>query len=317
MRTVFIGSVPESGIGQVSKTLCNLVDGDYIIFGQQIDRVYDVCFCFIIPTPRTIELAKQYSTWCKKMVYMTVCETETVHPLYERLFELSDTFYVPSQFAADILKRQFPTGTFKVLKHYANPQKKLIKCDELNVIPSNAYVFYHIGNVIDFRKNIPGLINTFIKLNLPNTYLVLKATCIRPVNWSFPNGIIIEGLMPESKIEYIHNRCDCYVSCSYSEGVGMGAVEAAIRGKPVIIQEYGGTKEYVDTPYIIPSKGLRKVGAEDFLFQKDMLWGDPDMDVLAKHMLDVYTKQMRRQEHPKTHRIMKSIPRELNLALYQ
>ena len=36
------------------------------------------------------------------------------------------------------------------------------------------------------------------------------------------------------------SKSDCYVSFSSSEGVGMGAVEAAIRNKPVIITDYGG-----------------------------------------------------------------------------
>ena len=46
-------------------------------------------------------------------------------------------------------------------------------------------------------------------------------------------------------MDKIHKSSDCYVSFSSSEGVGMGAVEAALRGKPVIITDYGGAPEYV------------------------------------------------------------------------
>jgi len=49
----------------------------------------------------------------------------------------------------------------------------------------------------------------------------------------------------------------------------MGAVEAAMRDKPVIISDYGGLKEYVRTPYVIRT-GRRKVGMVDFLYTPDM-----------------------------------------------
>ena len=52
-------------------------------------------------------------------------------------------------------------------------------------------------------------------------------------------------------MEDIHSKSDCYVSFSSSEGVGMGAVEAAVRNKPVIITDYGGATEYIETPYTI------------------------------------------------------------------
>jgi glycosyltransferase involved in cell wall biosynthesis len=66
-------------------------------------------------------------------------------------------------------------------------------------------------------------------------------------------------------MEHIHNGCDCYVNFSCSEGVGMGAVEAAMHNKPVIITEYGGASEYVNTPYTI-SCTLKPIGFDDFLY---------------------------------------------------
>ena len=84
-------------------------------------------------------------------------------------------------------------------------------------------------------------------------------------------------------MESVHEAGDCYVNCSHSEGVGMGAVEAALRDKPVIITDYGGLKEYVKTPYVVKCS-LCPVGADDFLFTKDMLWGKPDMKELVTHM---------------------------------
>jgi glycosyltransferase involved in cell wall biosynthesis len=312
MKKLFIGPSLLSGIGQVTKTLSDLARGEYVCFGDvpKGDR-YSIGFCFVIPTDVSIEFAKQYARICQRMHYMTVCETETVHESYKRLFELSDTFLVPSEFASKVLSRQFPEGTFPVLRHYAPPPLPCPTMTEdtqvLETIPNDAYVFYHIGNIIDPRKNISMLINTFIRLNLPNSYLVLKASCNRYIPWSFPNGIIIQGERSKSELEYIHSKCHCYVSCSFSEGAGMGAIEAAVRNKPVIVQEYGAALEYIDTPYVIRCTGLRTVGADDFLFTKDMQWGEHEWSDLETHMRHAYTNRVMFQEHPKTHAIMEEI----------
>jgi hypothetical protein len=64
----------------------------------------------------------------------------------------------------------------------------------------------------------------------------------------------------------------------------MGAFEAALRGKPVIITSYGGLKEYVRTPFVVDASTLISVGVDDFLFTKDLMWGRPLLEDLIRHM---------------------------------
>jgi glycosyltransferase involved in cell wall biosynthesis len=107
------------------------------------------------------------------------------------------------------------------------------------------YTFYTIGNIADPRKNIQGLINAFLECNFgTEARLVLKATCFHPITLKIPGVVVINGLLSDEALERVHASCHCYVNCSHSEGVGMGAVEAALRSKPVIITDYGGLKEY-------------------------------------------------------------------------
>lgn len=314
---LFIGSSLLSGIGQVTFTLSKLIkNSKYIQFGEHIFERYDTCFCFIIPTPDTIQYAKYYKAFCKRTIYMTVCETETVHEYYEKLFELSDTFYTPSLFSANILKRQFPGGEFKVLHHYASPVVTKLQTKWTPDVPTDGYIFYHIGNIIDARKNISGIISAFMTLNLPKCYLVLKASCNRKVESPFPNVFIINEMLTIEEMEILHRRCNCYVSFSHSEGAGMGAIEAAIRNKPVIITEYGASKEYIDTPYVIPCT-LTPVGVDDFLFKKDMLWGNPDINSLMEYMRDVYDKKLNFSKSQKTIEIMHKVPGDLHSTIFQ
>jgi glycosyltransferase involved in cell wall biosynthesis len=102
-----------------------------------------------------------------------------------------------------------------------------------------------------------------------------------------PFVTIVNDLLSNEQMEAVHEVGDCYVNCSHSEGVGMGAVEAVLRNKPVIITDYGGLKEYVKTPYVVRCS-LCEVGMDDFLFTKDLKWGKPDTSELITHMKHAY-----------------------------
>jgi glycosyltransferase involved in cell wall biosynthesis len=164
-------------------------------------------------------------------------------------------------------------------------------------------VFYHIGNIIDQRKNFKKILEAFIRLNAPDTLLVVKATCVKPIELKIPNVFIINGLLPHEEIERIHNQSDCYVSFSSSEGIGMGAVEAALHNKPVIITEYGGAVEYIKTPYTVRCE-LQEIPNDDFLFKKGMLWGKPKFEDLCKFMEDAYKQKLRFMDHSHTRRVV-------------
>ena len=220
------------------------------------------------------------------MTCITICETETVHEDYGKLFDLFDRIAVPSEFCRKVFKKQFPDKDFFII-HAHIPDKR-------------PYTFYHIGNVHDPRKNFNKIIETFVRMNKPDSRLLVKATCKQPVEARIPNVTFINGLVSDEEMEKIHEMGDCYVSFSSSEGVGMGAVEAALRNKPVIITNYGGAPEYIKTPYLIEC-GIQYLVKDDFLFKAGMEWGKPNEKQLHDFMEDAYTKKVRYMEHPRTH----------------
>jgi glycosyltransferase involved in cell wall biosynthesis len=121
---------------------------------------------------------------------------------------------------------------------------------------------------------------------------------------------IINELLSEEELEKIHEGGDCYINCSHSEGVGMGAVEAALRNKPVIITDYGGLKEYVQTPWVVRAPP-GPIGFNDFLFKSDHNWGHPVAADLQEHMWDCFRRRVRHWNHDHTHELMKSLHRKL------
>ena len=86
----------------------------------------------------------------------------------------------------------------------------------------------------------------------------------------------------------------------------MGAVEAALRKKPVIITDFGGLQEYVQTPFIVRSTETI-VPRDDFLYQKGMVWGDPSLDDLMKHMKQCYDEHITSWDHSHTVSLMNGV----------
>ena len=291
MTILFVGPTLLSGIGQVMNKYAQLFNSEYIVFGNPVpNKKYTHVFTFLIPVRQQIEFVK---TNYNPDIVMTICETDPVHEDYCLIFDNFPNVLVSSEFCKRIFKKQFGVDTY-VLPLWCPIPKMVPK------IPyEEPYTFYTIGNVIDQRKNIPMLIEAFIRLGFKNCRLLIKATCIKDVNWKIPGVEVINGLISDEDMEKIHAKCHCYINCSKSEGVGMGAVEAAVRNKPVIITDFGGLQEYVKTPFVVTCTETT-VGNTDFLFQPHMRWGQPSLDDLMKHMKYCYENKIVTWDHTHT-----------------
>lgn len=291
-RWLFVGPVPLSGIGQVMSKYAQLFDAEYITFGETPKRQFDRTFAFIIPQKESFEyITKKF----KPDVVMTVCETEPVHENYKLIFDTFPVVLVPSQFCKRIFKKQFPHANIQIFPHWPGNTSSPTKVNS----DTQPYTFYTIGNIIDPRKNINMLLEAFEICNFSNARLLIKATCREKIKISNPNVLVLNGLLSDDDMERVHDMGHCYVNCSHSEGVGMGAVEAAIHNKPVIITDFGGLQEYVKTPFVVHCTETR-VGMNDFLFEPHMKWGQPSIDELVKHMMECYNKRIVHWDHQYT-----------------
>ena len=303
---LFIGPRLLAGIGQVTNRYAELLrekgqDAEYVEFGQQPKKArYTKGFAFVLPTDEHITMVDQYAARCDSVMYMTICETEPVNPAYGKLAKYG-TLYVASEFCKEVFEKQFPDVNWKILHLYAEGTVSVPK-------PlTGAYIFYTIGNIMDPRKNIRGLIDAYLRCEFRDAaHLVLKATCMQEVTWKVPGVTVINGLLSNEDLEKVHDQSHCYINCSHSEGVGMGAVEAALRDKPVIITDFGGLKEYVNTPWVVPcTKG--PIGFNDFLFTADQNWGFPSGEALQTCMRDCYDKKVTSWDHSHTHELMQTL----------
>ena len=295
----FLLQTKFSGIGQAALKYVTL-SPDF----KPVESVEDIpegskVFYFMLPIDDNINKLKTMISMGCDVNCMTVCETETVHSDYGKIIELVGNrkkLFVPSDFCKRVFEKQFDCHC-TVLRHYV-PHKWPLKPTEYP--QSKPYVFYHIGNILDPRKNISMLLDAFNELKLDNCKLFIKATSTRAVKSTQPNIFILNGFVEDIVLEQLHYNSHCYVSCSHSEGVGMGAVEAALHNKPVIISEYGGAVEYIKTPFLVGcEKG--EIGFDDFLFKSDMVWGKPKYNDLLTHMKTCYENRLTYMEHAHTH----------------
>jgi glycosyltransferase involved in cell wall biosynthesis len=289
---IVIGPALNTGIGQHAKKYTKLfgVESVYYVIGKELPQC-DNGLIFMLPIREHIEYLKHAKRRIKNLACMTVCETETVHEDYGLIMNEFKRVAVPSEFCKRVLSRQFPDNEFYII-HAHIPQP-----------PEKPYTFYHIGNIMDPRKKFREVLQAFVRLNEPNTRLVIKATAKTDVHIQLPRVEVVNGLLDDEQMDRLHERCDCYVNFSHSEGVGMGAVEAALRDKPVIITEYGGASEYIKTPYTIEC-GLQELEKDDFLFKKGMVWGDPNFDQLLEYMRHAYDNRVRVMNHEHTKKLV-------------
>ena len=288
---IIIGPQLGSGIGQHASKYTKVFDNaSYHQIGSELPES-EHGLLFLLPIKPHVNFIKYVRTRVKNLTLMTVCETETVHEDYGLIMEQSKKIMVPSAFCKRVFSKQFPENEFYIIHaHIPMP-------------PKRPYTFYHIGNIMDDRKNFHGILEAFMRLNKPDARLVVKATCNQDVQIKLSNVEVINGLISDEEMDKLHNRCDCYVSFSKSEGVGMGPVEAALRDKPVIITNFGGSPEYVKTRYTIQCE-LQELEKDDFLFKKGMVWGKPNPNQLLAFMSDAYNKKLRYMNHEHTKKLV-------------
>jgi glycosyltransferase involved in cell wall biosynthesis len=113
-----------------------------------------------------------------------------------------------------------------------------------------------------------------------------------PLLRKFPSPariMLIPKFLKDKDIRFIHQRGDCYVSLCRSEGWGMGAFDAATRGKPVIMTGYGGQVDFLspDMAYLVDFR-LVPVKTLSSSYTSNQHWAEPDVDHGAQLMRRVY-----------------------------
>jgi len=113
----------------------------------------------------------------------------------------------------------------------------------------------------------------------------------RSLNLSnFPKMMLFPGLMSNEEIEGLHKRGDCFILCSRSEGFSICPAIAMSFGKPVIVSDYGGVKEFArsDNSYLVDCVETPVSGMIFGNYNGHMNWGEPNISTMKKQMRRVF-----------------------------
>lgn len=139
------------------------------------------------------------------------------------------------------------------------------------------------------RKNPDTLLDVWadIAADFPDVWLIVKSidvyslapTALLQKLDTTPRTIVLDEVMSASQMNQLMANCEVYISLHRSEGLGLGILEAALFGRPVVYTNYSGPVEFLANDFFPVDFSLVPVGQSGYEtgpYAKEALWADPN-----------------------------------------
>lgn len=272
------------------------------------DLPYDTVFLHFVPEYALFWREKEPD---KRLILHTAWETDRIPRHWRFLLELADIVVVPSTWNRDVFLDSGLRVPVETLPHIALPPS--VAHGPLPIaIPDDDFVFLAVDTWTErkgLREMIQCYLDTFTaddRVNLviktdrrsgiaawPLFSSTLRETRSLMRRHRKPARVsLITRSITNHEMLRLHDRADCYISLSHGEGWGIGAFDAATRGKPVISTGFGGVMDYLspEKAFLVRSRPVpvrNDLGKPSFTH--DQLWAEPDTvhaGELMRHVLD-------------------------------
>lgn len=110
------------------------------------------------------------------------------------------------------------------------------------------------------------------------------------------NIVLQESSLTDEGIDDLYAQSDVVLSLHRAEGFGLVPAEAMLRGKPVIVTDWSGTKDFVSSAHGCPV-GYRLVEVNDpQSTYRDEVWAEPDEQEAARLLQKLRSDKVYREE---------------------
>jgi ADP-heptose:LPS heptosyltransferase/SAM-dependent methyltransferase len=233
---------------------------------------------------------------------MTVWETDAMPAQWQGALGQVREVWLPCDYNVEVFGKSLDKAIFKLPHPWLPSQIGASGAGELPGIGASDFVFYSIFHWQE-RKSPRGLIESFLRAfpAEPDAVLVLKVNAeaarvaareleeLRRQTASSARVQIHSEAWPETRIEALHARGDCYVSLHRGEGWCYPLFEAAGRGTPVVATDYSGPLEYLDRDaHKLVRHNLCPVRQSYIYYHPRMRWAEPDLEHASELMRGVY-----------------------------
>ena len=182
-----------------------------------------------------------------KILY-TMFESDKMPDMWRIYLPQADLVLTPSQFCADVMKKQFDvdavvlplgfnTDIFKPQPKQENEQCTFLHYDAFNWRKGWDLIFKAFNNEFKPDEPVKLIFKTKFEIQIPFT--------------QYPNIEIIKGNIPHQMLTHIISNADCFVFPSRGEGFGLTPLEAMGCGVPVIAPNAHGIAQYFDDKYMM------------------------------------------------------------------
>lgn len=231
-------------------------------------------------------------------------ELETPPPWFSDAFSLIDELWAPTRFIEQMLRRCAPAH---VKVHLMPPAFRVPETDsrlergDFGLDDRFMFLFSFDFMSIAKRKNAVGLVRAFRKAFGENEgpRLVIKSinSDKRPEDRDDVSDAIdgrddiihINRYVSRVEASTLTSLADCYVSLHRSEGLGLTITEAISLGIPTIATAYSGNLDFMDAwnTWRVPCT-MTRVGPGAGGYDREAQWAEPDLDVAAGMMREVW-----------------------------
>jgi glycosyltransferase involved in cell wall biosynthesis len=231
-------------------------------------------------------------------------EVAAIPERWLRAFDLVNEVWTGSRFVADVFAAVAPVPVVHVPMPVPEPIRSQKDRHHLG-LPEDAFLFgfvYDYASVVA-RKNPLGLVEAFARAfpasERANVGLVLKTlgaehhreahAAVLASAAGHPAVTVIDDHLSAADKNALIAALDCYVSLHRSEGFGLTIAEAMLLGTPVIVTDYGGSRELA-TPFNALLVDARPVpiGVGHDPYPPGGEWAEPDLEHAAEQMRAIH-----------------------------